>query len=68
MKENTRIQIKQLWKDFGETPLDSLVPDVPIAETDTHKVILNSKGEIEIVSVMGEIKNIGKMKKKGAIL
>lgn len=68
MTKNSRIRIKKLWKNFGETPLDSLVPDVPIAETDTHRVLLNSKGEIEIVSEMGEIKNIGKMKKKGSIL
>ena len=39
---------------------EELIPDVVIAKTESHRVILNSKGEIEIVSAMGEIQNIGK--------
>lgn len=39
---------------------EELIPDVVIAKSESHRVILNSKGEIEIVSAMGEIQNIGK--------
>lgn len=37
-----------------------LLPDVTIAKTATHKIVINAKGEIEVVSAMGEIKNLGK--------
>lgn len=42
------------------TVCEGLIPDVTLHKTATHRIVLNSKGEIEIVSAMGEIQNIGK--------
>ena len=42
------------------TVCKELIPDVTLHKTATHRIVLNAKGEIEIVSAMGEIQNIGK--------
>lgn len=42
------------------TVCKELIPDVTLHKTATHRIVLNSKGEIEVVSAMGEIQNIGK--------
>ena len=39
---------------------DSLIPDVVLHKTETHRIVINAKGEIEVVSAMGEIQNLGK--------
>lgn len=37
-----------------------LIPDVTLHKTASHRIVLNAKGEIEVVSAMGEIQNLGK--------
>lgn len=40
--------------------LELLIPDVTLHKTASHRIVLNAKGEIEVVSAMGEIQNLGK--------
>lgn len=42
------------------TEISALLPEVTLHETETHKYIINSKGEFEIVSAMGAVENLGK--------
>ena len=40
--------------------MESLIPDVTLHKTASHRIVLNSRGEIEVVSAMGEVQNLGK--------
>lgn len=42
------------------TVCEELIPDVTLHKTASHRIVLNAKGEIEVVSAMSEIQNLGK--------